>query len=316
MFLLLELAAIGTVVVSGLAHTHQTVSLLIHPKMVSGSRLLPVSTGNILAGITLALFAFEGYQMAIVFAEETKGGSRSIGHAVFGALAIAVIAEVLPVGAALLGIRSLATLTNSSAPLLEVVNQQAGHGLETAVSLGVAVAIFNAVIASMLTVGRVAFSSARDKAWPEPVNRLLGSVHPRTRAPWVATLLLGAGCAAFTALSSLAAVVTFTAVVVLVLYIMVALAAIVSRVRMPQARRPWKMPAWPLPPIVALGFVGLTLWKQTRHDVVISAVIVLAALAYSVLYVRPRRDRRWIPTDVAPAPDDPIPEPEHTGLPA
>src|SRR5207253_8254723 len=92
----------------------------------------------------------------------------------------------------------------------------------------------------MLTVGRVAFSSARDKAWPEPVNRLLGSVHPRTRAPWVATLLLGAGCAAFTALSSLAAVVTFTAVVVLVLYIMVAVAAIVSRVRMPQARRPWK----------------------------------------------------------------------------
>jgi amino acid transporter len=183
--------------------------------------------------------------------------------------------------------------------LLDIVQQNINSTARDAVSLGVAVAIFNAVIASALTVGRVIFSSARDRAWPAPVNRTLSAVHGRLRVPWIATLLFGGSCAIFTALSSLAAIVTFTSVVVLVLYVMILVAALVSRVRQRSLDRPWKMPLWPLPPLLGLVFVGVTFSKQKLSDVWIVAVIVGVAVFYWILYLRRRREDRWLLLEAA-----------------
>jgi amino acid transporter len=293
-FLVLELAAIVTVTVAGFVDVHQPASILIDAKTVSNGKVVPVPFGSIVAGVTLGLFAFEGYQMAIVFSEETRGPRRAIGNAVVGALLVAVVAEIAPLTAGIMGAGSLGHAVASPAPLLDVVNDNISSSVKTVVSLGVAVAIFNAVIASALTVGRVVFSSARDRAWPEPVNIALGSVHPRLRTPWIATLLFGASCAVFTALSSLAALVTFTAVVVLVLYVMVAVAAIVSRVTQRSLERPWKMPLWPLPPLAGLAFIGFTFSKQKLSDVWIVAAIVGVAAIYWLVYLRPRSEHKWL----------------------
>ncbi len=304
LFLVLELLAIGTVVVAGFAHVRQSPTILVQPKTVSAGAIVPVGFSSIVAGVTLGLFAFEGYQMAIVFSEETRGPRRAIGNAVVGALIIAVVAEVLPTTAAILGSASIKHLVASSTPLLDVVRLNGGSTLENVVSIGVAVAIFNAVVATALTIGRVVFSSARDKAWPTPINAVLGAVHPRLRTPWLGTLIFGASCAIFTALSSLAAIVTFTSVVVLVLYVMVAVAAIVSRFTQRELERPWKMPLWPFPPIIALVFIGLTFAKQKLSDIVIVAVIVGVAALYWLAFIFPQRDRKWLPLAAATGDDD------------
>jgi amino acid transporter len=298
-FLALELAAIGTVVVAGFIHVHNSASVLVNPVTVSGGARVTVGFGQVIAGVTLGLFAFEGYQTAIVFSEETRTPRRGIGTAVVGALLVAVIAEVAPLTAALLGSTSLAHIVASPAPLLDIVQQNISSTARDAVSLGVAVAIFNAVIASALTVGRVIFSSARDKAWPAPVSKALSAVHGRSRVPWIATLLFGGSCAVFTALSSLAAIVTFTSVVVLVLYVMILAAALVSRVTQRSLDRPWKMPFWPLPPLLGLAFVGVTFSKQKLSDIWIVAVIVGAAALYWILYLRRGREDRWLPLEAA-----------------
>jgi hypothetical protein len=57
------------------------------------------------------------------------------------------------------------------------------------------------------------------------------------------------------------------------------------------------MPLWPLPPVVALAGVAVTVLLQSGRDLAIVAAIVAAGLLYDAAYLRPRRDTHWILLD-------------------
>jgi amino acid transporter len=169
-----------------------------------------------------------------------------------------------------------------------------GSTLNTIISLGVALAIFNATLAIILSVSRILFSSGRDRAWPEPISTWLATLHPRLRTPWLATAFVGLVGAILTGVSSLAALVTFTGVILVVIYALIALSALVSRIRQKGLFRPYRMPLWPVPPLVALAGLVVVATQQTLHDVGIVAAFVVAALIYYVIYLRGRQDTRWV----------------------
>jgi amino acid transporter len=100
-------------------------------------------------------------------------------------------------------------------------------------------------------------------------------------------------------------VVTFTAVLIIVLYGLIAVSALVSRVRQRHLDRPSKMPIWPVPPIIALAGVVIALTKQKGSDLWTCAIIFAAALIYYFLFVRPRSGKYWT---VSGAVSDPEPE--------
>ena len=113
----------------------------------------------------------------------------------------------------------------------------------------------------------------------------------------VATLAIGAAALGLTAVSDYAAAVTFASLTVVVTFALIALSALVSRVREPDLARPYRMPLWPLPPLVALAGVAITVVLQTSRDLAIVAAIVAAGLVYDAAYLRPRRDTHWILLD-------------------
>jgi hypothetical protein len=57
------------------------------------------------------------------------------------------------------------------------------------------------------------------------------------------------------------------------------------------------MPLWPLPPVVALAGVAVTVVLQTTRDLAIVAAILAAGVVYDAVYLRPRRDTHWILLD-------------------
>jgi acid phosphatase family membrane protein YuiD len=63
------------------------------------------------------------------------------------------------------------------------------------------------------------------------------------------------------------------------------------------------MPLWPLPPLVALAGVAVTVALQTRTDLAIVAAILAAGVLYDAAYLRRRRDTHWILLD--PLVDEP-----------
>lgn len=294
-FLAIELLAVGTLSVVGFTHVHQPVSILFSPQTVNAhGAVTPLALGLLIAGVSTAIFSYNGYDSPIIFSEEMTGPRRGVARAVFWALGISIVAELTPVTAALLGAPSLHALISSSTPLSYVLTAVGGNTLNTLVTIGVLLAIFNGNIAIMLYYGRVLYSSGRDKAWPEPISRWLGAYHPTFKSPWIATAVVGIVGALLTYFSNVAALVTFTGVLLVVLYALIALSALVSRFTQRHLVRPYKMPLWPLWPLIALVGCVIVFTQQSLSDMGICAAIFIVAGAYYFIYLRPRRDTHWV----------------------
>ena len=107
------------------------------------------------------------------------GKHNKLVNAIFISFLITVVFELLPLTAAILGAPDLAALQNSPFAMAYLVKSLGGHTLNVIVSLGIALAIFNAVLACIITLARVIYSSGRDKAWPGAINDWLAAVSPR-----------------------------------------------------------------------------------------------------------------------------------------
>jgi amino acid transporter len=309
-FLALELTIILVVSVLGFANADWSLAgTLLDPRVYAADgSAAPTSLRTLLAGVVLGLGAYAGYGGAVILSEETRGPRRGIAHAVLGALGIAVIAELLAVTAALLGAPSQAQLTTAPAPMSYLIRSQGGDTLVTIVTLALVATFFNILLAVLLEYARILYSSGRDRTWPAPISRAAGQVHPRTRTPVVATLAIAAAALTLTAVSDYAAAVTFASLTVVVTFALIALSALASRLRQPVLDRPYHMPLWPLPPLVALAGVAVTVLLQTGRDLAIVAAILAAGALYERAYLRRRRDTHWILLD--PLVDEPVSAPE------
>jgi amino acid transporter len=297
--LALELAIILVVSALGLANADWSLAgTLWDPRSYAADgSAAPVSPRTLLAGVVLGLGAFAGYGGAVIFSEETRGPRRGIARAVLGALGIAVLAELLAITAALLGAPSQAELTTAPAPMSYLVRSLGGDRLVTIITLALLATFFNILLAVLLEYARILYSSGRDRTWPERLSSAFGRIHPTTRTPVVATLTIGVAALMLTAVSDYAAAVTFASLTVVVTFALIALSALVSRVWRPGLDRPYRMPLWPLPPVVALAGVAVTVLLQTSRDLAIVAAILAAGVVYDAVYLRPRRDTHWILLD-------------------
>ena len=297
--LALELTIILVVSALGLANADWSLAgTLLDPRVYAADgSAVPVSPRTLLAGVVLGLGAYAGYGGAVIFSEETRGPRRGIARAVLGALGVAVLAELLALAAALLGAPSQAELTAAPAPMSYLVRSLGGDRLVTIITLALVATFFNILLAVLLEYARILFSSARDRAWPAPLSSALGRIHPTTRTPLLATLAIGVAALTLTAVSDYAAAVTFASLTVVVTFALIALSALASRLRQPSLDRPYRMPLWPLPPVVALVGVTVTVVLQTSRDLTIVAAILVAGVVYDAVYLRPRRDTHWILLD-------------------
>jgi len=314
LFLFIELGAITIASVLGFFFAKSGLHWgeLIHPHVFSASGEATAATLAIMAaGIGVGLFSYNGYHWVLFLSEETHLGGlhTKLVNAIFISFAITVFFELLPITAAILGAPDLAALQNSTSPMAYLVESLGGHTLNVIVSLGIALAIFNAVLACIITLSRVIYSSGRDKAWPGVVSDWISVVSPRFRTPWVATALIGIIGAVLTATSSVAALVTFTGVMLAAEYAMIAFAAIYSRIYQKDAIRPYKMPLWPLPPLVALVGTIWTLCLQSWSDLLITAAILGVALVYYYVYLLPRRGTHWEMLEAVHDPEADLPLP-------
>jgi hypothetical protein len=58
--------------------------------------------------------------------------------------------------------------------------------------------------------------------------------------------------------------------------------------------RPYKMVLWPLWPVIGLVGCAVVFSQQTLTDIGICAAIFIVAGIYYIVYLRPRKDTRWV----------------------
>jgi amino acid transporter len=274
-----ELVVLGIVTVAAFAHPHQSfVDVTMHPTMLDGDTLVPVGIAVMLATLAPAFNVINGYDAALGFSEELKGGERKIGRAVIISAVLACVLIMVPLIAAVIAAPDLKEFFSAPAPVVYSVEASLGSKAGAIVDIGAAVALFNGMLCLLMYFARGVYTTGRDGAWPPAVNRLVGSLN-RFRAPGVGVLVLAVPAAVLVFTSALNFLIIFAGTVIAAVYFCIGLAALRSRRSMADEPRPFTMPWWPLPPLVVIAFTAIALATQGSAFIIAELVLVAVAIA-------------------------------------
>ncbi|MFG3017300.1 APC family permease [Streptomyces sp. NPDC048254] len=290
-FLVLEVIAAGVVAVLGFSHSHRGAGSLTSMQVAdAGGHTTTVTAMLVVSGLAIALFVTQGFSTAVYLSEELENPRRNVARTVLATLAISTVIILVPVAAITMGATDLKALTGGD--ISAMVTAWSNSAVGTFVSLCVALAIINAGIVMVIQNSRVLFASARDKAWPAPVNSALSRLG-RFGSPWVATLAVGVPGAllCFVNLDTLYGV---TGVSVTGMYLLVAVAALLARRGAHKHTPAWRMPLWPAMPIVLIAVLAYILTQQETTYLLWTGGITAAATLYWALYLRPRKETHWV----------------------
>ncbi len=215
----------------------------------------PQGFGGVLIAMGLTFIAFEGYDLIATVAEEIKNPEKNIPRATFISLGLTVFMYLLILFV------SLGAINPQGMPAWEFL----GKYQETAIvraaenfmpAFGVAVIVFGGILSTMsalnatvMAASRVAFSMGRDKWLPGKMS----FIHPKRRTPQTAIVATGIILLATAAFVPLEAVGSAASLIFLITFAMVNLSVIVLRRKHPEIPRRYKVPFYPVVPV--LGFL-------------------------------------------------------------
>jgi APA family basic amino acid/polyamine antiporter len=103
----------------------------------------------------------------------------------------------------------------------------------------------------MLSLPRVLLAIARDGLLPP---KFFGAVHERFRTPWKSTILVGFFVAALSAALPLELLAELVNIGTLLAFVIVCSAVLIMRKTHPEAERPFRVPLFPVIPILGVLF--------------------------------------------------------------
>ncbi len=292
------IAAIAGVIVSGFVHASALGGW--HMPVAPAFGGLRTAVNGLAQGTLLATYCYWGYYNITFLGSEVKQPERTIPRAILlavmfvAAFYIVMNLAVLPSlnGAAALG-GAAAHGTESAVVRVRLVADIAraafgGWAGYTIAALVVWTA-FSSVFSLLLGYSRVPYAAARDGNY----FRFLAAVHPRHGIPHRSLFALGVVASAF-CFMTLTQVITLLVITRIVLQFFLQHAGVMLlRAQRPELVRPFKMPLYPLPPLLAMaGFVFMLVNRS--HALEGLAVALGIGVSGTAIYmVRARRDRHW-----------------------
>ncbi len=276
--LFVQLIVVGLIVLAAIvAPVQNPIDVVFHPVVLENGQLVPLTLGIALATLAPAFNVLNGYDAVCGFVEELVGGARDVGRAVVYAAILASILITIPLFAGVIAAPDLVAFLQSDAPIVSAVESALGPWASTIVNIGVIAALFNAALTLQMYFARGVFASARDGLWPPAVGNKLAELN-RFRSPgWgVAALLVPS--AFLIMMSSLDWLIMFAGTMIATVYFFVGIAAFWSRIAQKDVHRPFRMPFWPLPPIIVVAFTGYALVSQTTDFLIGELVLAGAAV--------------------------------------
>ena len=298
LFLLVELLALAAITALGLWHVERPLSeIAFHPVWLSGGALHAAPLAIIGLATSVAIFAYNGYGSAVYFAEEMHEVRRAVAKTILWALVITVATELVPVTAVLMGAGDLKSFFASQNPFSDFVLARGGTFFNAAVSVGIALAIINAVLATVLQNARFFYRTGHDGTWHGKINAAFTLTHPKFQSPWLATLIAGVVSIALCFLG-LNLILMLTGTGIVLVYLGICAAAIAGRRSGTSKSAVYRMPLYPLWPIIGLVSLAYVLYTSAldpelgRPSLIINGVIVLLAIGYYRLVLR--RKQEWV----------------------
>ncbi|MFJ5772697.1 amino acid permease [Streptomyces sp. NPDC093094] len=258
----------------------------------------PAGLGGIGAGTTAAFFSYIGFDAITTTGEEAKNPRRDVPVAILVCMGVVTVLYCA-VALAAIGAVGADEVGGRPAALSYVVNQVTGSTVGGAiVAFGAVVAIASVVLAVMYGQTRILLSMSRDGLVPGVFEK----VSPRTATPVAGTLIVAVVFAVPAAFASLDAVMNLCTIGTLAIMAVVNIAVIALRRREPQLPRTFRVPLFPVLPLLGVGFCLYLMYETGWRTWVQFAVFLAAGLLVYLAYGR-RNSRLSAPARVTAADD-------------
>jgi basic amino acid/polyamine antiporter, APA family len=231
---------------------------------------LPNGPLSIVVAMGLTFIAFEGYEIIAQSGEEAIDPKRNIPRAIFGAIAIAVtiylLVSITAIGATVApeGMRAYEYLgEKKEVAIIEVAQQVFPWAIGGLVLLfSGLVSTMSALNATTYSSSRVSFAMGRDHNLPALFSR----VHPRRHTPHWAVVFSGGLMVVMAWSLPIEDVAAAADIMFLLLFLQVNVAVMTLRHKMPDLERGFRVPWFPVIPLLAIAFNGLLALQLFRFS--------------------------------------------------
>lgn len=218
--------------------------------------IFPLTVGNnisfpnaISQGLLSALFAFEGWIVVTNLANEVKNPEKDLSRAIILGLSAITLIYVL-INYTFLTVLPIHDLVNNNNAAFEASMKLFGQFGGKLVTIGILISVYGAVNAFMLTGMRTPYILAQDNLLP--FSNKIGKANIHTGVPVMGTLIVDAIAIVMILLGNFTVLTDMLVFVMWTFNTMLAIAVIILRKREPELRRPFKVPWYPIIPIISI----------------------------------------------------------------
>ncbi len=266
-FTIAKVATLGLFIVAG---------LLLVQRLAPAAPAVPATAESWTNALVALVFAFGGFEGALIPAAETKDPRRDAPFALGVGLAVVAAIYFLIHLVAMWGVPDLA---NSPRPLADAARAFSGPAGAAAMSLAAMLSVFGWASGVFVTIPRLIYALAERGDFP----RAFAAVHPRFRSPHLAILVWAVLLIALAIYGSFIWNAILAGVARLVTYAVTCGALLRLRRRDPQADA-WRAPAGNVLALLGIAFCGyLAVSMTATHVAIMGGVAGVAAVNWLVV---------------------------------
>jgi amino acid transporter len=231
--------------------------------------------GKFSEAVLLLIYAYVGFEAAVIPAGETKEPQKNVPFALLTALGFCA---VLFIFIQIVSIGTLPELADSERPLADAAGRFLGTFGASFIVIGALVSILGNLNGGFLAASRIPFAMAEQKELPQ----IIGKTHERFKTPYVSLFLTALAMFVLTVQSSFISALTIATITRLIVYATTCAALPVFRRKndAPEAKF-----VAPVGNIAAILSVLLTVWLLTNVDFKKEGLaLLMAALTGLVIY--------------------------------
>jgi basic amino acid/polyamine antiporter, APA family len=238
------------------------------------------------SGISLAagtiFFTYIGLDAISTAGDEAKDPQRTMPRAIIAALLI-VTSVYLLVAVAALGSQPWQEFKYQEADLAVILDHITGNiAGSTILAAGAVISIFSVTLVTMYGQTRILFAMGRDGLMPTTFAR----VNPRTMTPVSNTAIVAVVVAILAGLVSLEQLADMVSIGTLTGFIVVSVGVIVLRVREPDLPRGFKVPGYPVTPILSVAACAYILYSLNWYTWIAFTGWVAVAMIFYLVWGR------------------------------
>jgi basic amino acid/polyamine antiporter, APA family len=236
------------------------------------------TAGGLGLALVFVLLTYGGWNEVATLSAEMRGSRRSLGRALIAGLAVITILYVL-VNLAFVRVLGLGGMAQSEVVAADMMRSATGSWGGHLLSVLIAISALTSANATLITGARASYAFGRDSrlfSW-------LGRFRAEAGTPDRALLTIGVISLALIGLGTVArrgfeTMVAYTAPVFWFFFLLTGVSLFVLRVKEPDAPRPFRVPLYPLTPILFCLTSGSLLYSSLAYTG-IGALVGVAVLA-------------------------------------